>query len=459
MILDLGPTACPEDHGARLATLLHGFTSPSVIDIQSVHRLLSETWTPPPALILLRPSVAESLSEIVPSLRNRWRSAPLLGLFCTGGQTPAAVHQVMQSNLDDFLTCPLRDIDVCLRMQPLLPSKQEAIPTPRAEEVTAPLRRAGLIGESGAFLRVIAQIWKVAPLDATVLLSGETGTGKELVARAVHYGSLRKDKPFVPVNCGALPEPLVENELFGHTKGAYTDASSPAKGLVAEAEGGTLFLDEVDTLSASTQVKLLRFLQDHAYRPVGSARPRTANVRIIAATNTDLWQQVQAKRFREDLYYRLHVLTFRLPPLRERAEDVPRLATHFLRCYGTQYGRGALQLSADALHKLVAYAWPGNVRELEAVIQRAVILASAPVLQPEDIELPAPYSPDTGTLDTSFRAAKARVIEQFERTYLSTLLSAHQGNISRAAKQAGKERRAFRRLLEKYALQRGPFQD
>jgi DNA-binding NtrC family response regulator len=248
----------------------------------------------------------------------------------------------------------------------------------------------------------------------------------------------------------------VENELFGHTKGAYTDASTSEKGLVAEAEEGTLFLDEVDTLSASAQVKLLRFLQDRAYRPMGSARSFIANVRIIASTNADLWQQVQAQRFREDLYYRLHVLAFRLPPLRERPEDIPRLVTHFLHHYGTQYGRGAFHISADSLHKLAAYPWPGNIRELEAVIQRTVLLASSPGLQPQDIELPPPYQQHSVTRHASFRQAKARVIEQFERTYLSTLLSAHQGNISQAAKHAGKERRAFTRLLEKYALHKPP---
>jgi DNA-binding NtrC family response regulator len=358
----------------------------------------------------------------------------------------------LRTDLDDFFCCPFRDFDVVPRLQQLLQGHGETNTMPQAEEVQAWLRLEGIVGESKPFLQVVEHALRVAPSDATILLAGETGTGKELVARAVHYGSPRRSKPFVPVNCGALPDHLVENELFGHTKGAYTDASTAEKGLVAEAEEGTLFLDEVDTLSASAQVKLLRFLQDRVYRPMGSTRSFTANVRIIAATNADLWQQVQAQRFREDLYYRLHVLAFRLPPLRERPEDIPRLVAHFLRRYGTQYGRGAFHLSADTLHKLVVYPWPGNVRELEAVIQRTVLLASSPGLQPQDIELPASYQQNPATQRTSFREAKARAIEQFERTYLSTLLAAHQGNISQAAKHAGKERRAFTRLLEKYAL-------
>jgi DNA-binding NtrC family response regulator len=358
----------------------------------------------------------------------------------------------LRTDLDDFFCCPFRDFDVVPRLQQLLQGHGETNTMPQAEEVQAWLRLEGIVGESKPFLQVVEHALRVAPSDATILLAGETGTGKELVARAVHYGSPRRSKPFVPINCGALPDHLVENELFGHTKGAYTDASTAEKGLVAEAEEGTLFLDEVDTLSASAQVKLLRFLQDRAYRPMGSTRSFTANIRIIAATNVDLWQQVQAQRFREDLYYRLHVLAFRLPPLRERPEDIPRLVAHFLRRYGTQYGRGSFQLSADTLHKLVVYPWPGNVRELEAVIQRTVLLASSPGLQPQDIELPTSYQQNPATQHTSFREAKARAIEQFERTYLSTLLAAHQGNISQAAKHAGKERRAFTRLLEKYAL-------
>jgi DNA-binding NtrC family response regulator len=337
-------------------------------------------------------------------------------------------------------------------MQLLLQGHGETNTRPQAEERHAWLRLGGIVGENEPFLRVMEHIRRVAPSDATILLAGETGTGKELVARAVHDGSPRRSKPFVPVNCGALPDHLVENELFGHMQGAYTDAATSETGLVAEAEEGTLFLDEVDTLSASAQVKLLRFLQDRTYRPVGSARSRTANVRLIAATNADLWPQVQAQRFREDLYYRLHVLAFRLPPLRERPDDIPRLVAHFLRHYGMHYGRGSLHLSAATLRKLVVYPWPGNVRELDAVIQRTVLLASSPVVQPQDIELPLPYQEAPVPWDTSFGEAKARVIEQFERTYLSTLLSAHQGNISRAAKHAGKERRAFTRLLEKYAL-------
>jgi two-component system response regulator GlrR len=456
VILDLAPQGCPEDHGSQLSRLWRDCTSSSAVDVQNLHSLPSEPLAPPPALLLLRPAGAESLSELVPILRNIWPRTSIIGLFCTGEHTLPTVSQALRTDLDDFLCCPFRDLDVLPRVQRLLQGKEAPTAAPQTEEMHAHMCRAGLIGESEPFLRVIAQALRVAHVDATVLLTGETGTGKELVARAIHYGSPREGEPFVPVNCGALPEHLVENELFGHAKGAYTDASSTERGLVAEAEGGTLFLDEIDALSMSAQVKLLRFLQDREYRPVGSARSLTANVRVIAATNAELWEQVQAKRFRKDLYYRLHAIALRLPALRERPEDIPRLAAHFLHRCGIHYGREPQQFSAAALQKLMAYAWPGNVRELEAAIQRAVLLTSSSVLHPDDIELSFPYQ-HPGSGDESFREAKARIITQFERAYLITLLSSHKGNVSRAAKQAGKERRAFTRLLQKYSLKQCAF--
>jgi two-component system response regulator GlrR len=454
LLIDLDSHVCPENHSRRLRRSLQSVTSGRTL--QTVTHLPSVTTSPPPALIILQPSGIANLSEMAQHLKSIWSPTPILGLFCTGKATPTAVQQSLIDKLDDFFTCPLRDLDVSLRVQRQLQGKGDTVPTSEAAEVQDQCHMEGLVGKSAPFLRVLRMVQSIAHADATVLITGETGTGKELITQAIHYQSPRRGKPFIPVNCGALPDHLVENELFGHTKGAYTDASSPAKGLVAEAEGGTLFLDEVDTLSASAQVKLLRFLQDRQYRPVGSARSLTSNVRVIAATNADLWQQVQSKRFREDLYYRLNIVTLCLPPLRERPEDIPRLAGHFLRRYGGQYGRESQQFSAAAMHKLMAYAWPGNVRELETVVHRTVLLTPSSVLHPDDIEIPNAYS-GSGSGDESFREAKARVVAQFERAYLHTLLTAHRGNVTRAAQQAGKERRAFTRLLQKYDLNRGAF--
>ena len=456
-IIDRNPHTCPEDHRGRLMRLLTNCPTVDILDVPSVADLSSVMPRLSPDVILLRSAASEDAEQLLGLLQGRARTIPILGLFCASEDTPTASYQTLLKECHDFLTCPFRNPDVFLRLSQLLPRQQEMSPTSWTPEMQERLRRVGLVGESAPFLQLLDQVLRVTHTDATILLWGETGTGKELVAQAIHYCSPRRGSPFIPVNCGALPDHLVENELFGHAKGAYTDASSPEKGLVAEAEGGTLFLDEVDTLSAPAQVKLLRFLQDRVYRPVGSAKSITANVRIIAATNANLWQLVQTKRFREDLYYRLHVVAFRMPPLRERPDDIPRLASHFLQRYGTQYSSKPQSFSTHALHKLIAYPWPGNIRELETVIQRAVLLTSTPILCPDDLELSLP-SPGDVTPDGSFRQAKIRIIEQFERTYLTNLLTAHAGNISRAAKHAGKERRAFTRLLQKYDLHRQSFQ-
>jgi DNA-binding NtrC family response regulator len=311
-----------------------------------------------------------------------------------------------------------------------------------------------LVGESRKFRQIIEKIPLLAQPEAPVLILGETGTGKELVARAIHSQSARQRRPFIAVNCGALPEHLFENELFGHAKGAFTDASSTEKGLVAEAEGGTLFLDEIDALSLASQIKLLRFLQFREYRPLGSAKSRIADVRIIAATNADLWKCVQAKCFREDLYHRLNVLSLEIPPLRERPEDILLLATHFLMQYRQQHGRETMRFSPHARQSLLTYTWPGNIRELEGIVLRAVILAPMSTLQPEHMGLP---STNNGYEKSAFHVAKVQAIEQFEQTYLVELMAEHQGNISQAAKTAGKDRRTLQRLLQKYNLRREPF--
>jgi two-component system response regulator AtoC len=313
-----------------------------------------------------------------------------------------------------------------------------------------------LVGESPSFLGIVEKISLLAECRTTVLISGETGTGKEVFSRAIHYQSPRSGKPFVPVNCGALPDHLFENELFGHVKGAFTDASSAEKGLIAEAEGGTLFLDEIDTLSHAGQVKLLRFLQDGEYRPVGSARSVNADVRILAATNADLLKQVEKKQFREDLYYRLNALSLSIPSLRDRLEDVVPLSAHFLDRYAREHGQEIRALSAGALDRLMAYSWPGNVRELESLITRALTFTRAPTLQAENIDLPS-GSGDALPGAISLREAKNNNVAAFERRYLAGLLAQHRGNVTHAAIAAGKERRSFQRLLRKHNLDRHSF--
>jgi len=325
----------------------------------------------------------------------------------------------------------------------------------RSEE----FRHLNLIGESEAFQRVLRLVQRLAQCDATVLIHGETGTGKELVARAVHYLGSRRTSPFIAVNCGAIPDSLVESEFFGHTSGAFTDAKQARAGVVAQAQGGTLFLDEVDSLSARSQVSLLRFLQDYEYRPVGGSASKSANVRVVAATNADLEQLVAAGSYRRDLLYRLNVLSVHLPPLRERGDDVRLLAEAFLRRLSVRHGMPARTLHPDALAFLRTYAWPGNVRELENLIQREFLLsdddqiriAPAGAAPGGDLDFPS-----MGTDDT-FQQAKARAIAQFERAYIGELLERTRGNVSLAARLCGKERSRLGKLLKKYGLDRADF--
>jgi DNA-binding NtrC family response regulator len=306
-----------------------------------------------------------------------------------------------------------------------------------------------LVGTAPRFVEETRKIPLLASCDGRVLILGETGTGKELFARAIHYLSPRMSHPFVPVSCGAIPLDLLENELFGHIKGAFTGATVEKSGLIREAEGGTLFLDEVDALPLLAQTKLLRFLQEGEYRPLGASKSLHADVRVVAASNADLMRAVKEGRLRQDLYYRLNIVRLNLPPLRDRGEDIPLLATHFLRKYAYEFRRGVSVLSDAALQKLMRYDWPGNIRELENTIERAVVLTGKQSIEAAEILLPE----SEPTLDTeSFQESKARVIKNFERSYIQDLMVIHKGNVSRAARAAKKHRRAFWELIRKYNI-------
>ena len=272
-----------------------------------------------------------------------------------------------------------------------------------------------------------------------------------MFARAVHYASARHARPFVPVNCGALPDTLFENESFGHEKGAFTDASAASLGLLNVADGGTLFLDEVDSLSPASQAKLLRVLQDNEYRPLGAQRPIRADVRFIAACNTPLADRVLAREFRPDLFYRLHVLTLRLPTLMERREDIPILARHFLARFAKDEGRLAPRLSAEVIRRLTTYRWPGNIRELESALHRASVLFDGPTLDASSIDLPDSWTPPAAPAPDS-PLGIADAVYRFEGQYLADLLADAQGNVTRAAKAAGKDRRTFQRLLRRHGI-------
>jgi DNA-binding NtrC family response regulator len=329
------------------------------------------------------------------------------------------------------------------------------------EENIERLRRAQglgkLVGCSSALSRVLKEISQVAPSTATVLISGQTGTGKELVARAIHYLSNRSAGAFVPMNCGSIHESLLEAELFGHERGAFTDARNKRDGLVMFAQNGTLLLDEVDTLSAKAQISILRVLQERQFRPVGSTREQPANVRFIAATNADLPSLVRSGCFRADLFYRLRIFTIHIAPLSDRPEDVIPLAHHFLlkHCAG-----GAIpSLSAEAQTALLRSKWPGNVRELENAIIRASILCNGSEILPEHLGLsehenlgPSPFAEPQASNGGRFKSLKRDVIAAFERDYLFRLLLEHDGNITKAARVAGKDRRDLGKLMKKYGL-------
>ncbi|HUQ10053.1 MAG TPA: sigma-54 dependent transcriptional regulator [Steroidobacteraceae bacterium] len=327
-----------------------------------------------------------------------------------------------------------------------------------------------LVGDSPAFLGLLRSVDRVARAgSATVLIRGETGTGKELIARAVHYLGARSDAPFVPINCGALPDQLAENEFFGHRAGAFTGASGESLGLLRLAHRGTLFLDEVDSLPAKTQVALLRFLQDGSFRPLGAGREERVDVRIIAASNRDLDGEVKAGRFRADLFFRLNLIAIRVPSLRERAGDIRALSQYFLGECARRYCLADKQIDDQALRRLCAYAWPGNVRELENLIHRAYLLGDGERL---DIALPgdAPdglpeiscadshdaddFPQDDASPQLCYRMAKLRALQEFDRTYLTRLLQRASGNVTRAAQLAGKERRALGKLLKRYGIER-----
>jgi DNA-binding NtrC family response regulator len=320
------------------------------------------------------------------------------------------------------------------------------------------LRRAGLSGQAEAFLRSADAIARLAQVDVPVLLHGETGTGKELAARAMHELSARRDRPFVPVDCGALPETLFAAELFGHVRGAFTDARQDASGLVAQAEGGVLFFDEIHVLSLGSQATLLRFLQDSYFRPLGStARARPADVRVVAATNRELVRLADEGAFREDLMYRLNVAAVRMPSLRERPEDIPELVEQCVARFCARYRRPPGRFDAASLQWMQAQPWRGNVRELDNFVQRCLLGSDGAVLHVEQCtHALAPGDAGRAAIPL-FKEARAQALGAFELDYLRRILRQSRGNVSAAARLAGTERRMFGRLLKKYAIDRDEF--
>jgi DNA-binding NtrC family response regulator len=355
--------------------------------------------------------------------------------------------EAIQNGAYDYISKPFKIEDIKVTVQRALNQQRLVrenlfLPTDTAEDL--PL--ATFIGNSPKMLEIYKLVARVARTDTTVLIQGESGTGKELIARAIHSHSHRAEKPYIAVNCAALPEGLLETELFGHTKGAFTGAWTKKKGLFLEAEGGTCFLDEIGDITPSLQAKLLRVLQEHEVRPVGGTETIKIDVRILAATNKDLESLVRAGRFREDAFYRLHVVTINLPPLREHQEDIPLLANHFIKMACQHAKKNVSGISKEAMEILTHYHWPGNIRQLENVIERAVTLTTNNVLIPSDISEDL-FSKELAHSPSSSDALIT--LEEMKRRYVEQILSQTGGNQSKAAEVLGINRKTLYRLSKR----------
>jgi DNA-binding NtrC family response regulator len=377
----------------------------------------------------------------------------IVGIIMTGQGTIQTAVEAMKIGAFDYLLKPFN-------LQTIAPILRRALDVSRLRRENVRLRqyverigfegpRFRMIGAGPAMQHVMQLLQKVARTDATVLIRGASGTGKELVARAVHHNSERHDRPLVTINCAALQENLLESELFGHEKGAFTGAQTSKPGLIEVAEGGTLFIDEVAEMAPALQAKLLRVLEDGHYRRVGSTKESYANVRVLAATNKPLEDELKAGRFREDLFYRLNVFAIELPVLRQRKEDIPALVEHFLTT--RQLGKVPMRVHADALQALMNYCWPGNIRELANVIERAQILAEDNLITlddlPESLHRPPPPTA------ASSRGSPTLNLTELERQAMQTALQQARGNKVHAAKVLGISRRALYRLIVKYGLE------
>lgn len=451
---------CPESNLAReLYGILGTSSDPSLdvkgeswvfddIDLHDGRFLESITrFSPDVIFLLLGPLPQTQVSRLMSMIRDSLHQ-PLI--VVSEASEADGIMEILRLGASDFIAPPLMAIDVLPRVWRALEQKRQEDPLTLVLKKKLGLEQ--FVGENAGFLTEIQKIPLVARCDATVLISGETGTGKELCARALHYLSPRSGRPFIPINCGAIPSELIENELFGHKRGAYTGADTLQLGLIHEADGGTLFLDDVECLPLQAQVKFLRLLQEKEYKPLGSTKTYHADLRVVAATNVELEKEVKEGRFRHDLFYRLNIIPLTLPPLRDRRSDIPVLAHHFLDKYCRDFNKECKGFSPAAMAALMNHDWSGNVRELENVVERALIFCLGPTIRRSNIIVPNPLNIEPGPPRESFKRAKERVVREFERTYIEHLLRTHSGNVTKAAKAAEKNRRAFWELIRKHRI-------
>jgi DNA-binding NtrC family response regulator len=358
----------------------------------------------------------------------------------------------------DYITKPFDVDQLILSVQKALDERSLRSELARLrDEVQRSYRWGNIIGKSAAMQSMFALIRRLSGSSASVLVTGASGTGKELVAKSLHFNSTRRDRPFVPLNCAAIPETLLESELFGYKRGAFTDARSDRAGIFVEADGGTIFLDEIAELSPALQAKLLRVLQEGEIRPLGAARSQKVDVRVVAATNKDLEENLTSGAFRQDLFYRLNVIHIHLPALRDRADDILPLAEHFLASSASKAGKDVRAFHESAKKALLAYGWPGNVRELENVVERAVALVEGPLVRVDDLPPLAPVRdrrpPEGEAEQDPFAVALGRglTLAELERDYIMKVVAAEGGNKTRAAQRLGLDRKTLYRKLEEYA--------
>jgi DNA-binding NtrC family response regulator len=397
--------------------------------------------------------------EVLRKVKEEWPGTEVV--IITGYGTVGSAVQSMKFGAFDYLEKPFTPDQLLLVVSRALEKKRFVFENLKfRQEATMLYRLENIVGTSKAMQKIFQLIATVSPTGTTVLLMGESGTGKELVARAIHYNSPRKEQPFVVVDCGTIPESLMESELFGYIKGAFTGAVASKKGLFELADGGTIFFDEIGNLSLSTQAKLLRVIQEKEFRPVGGTVPIKIDVRVIAATNKDLEAITKEGSFREDLFYRLNIFPIHLPPLRERKEDIPSLSYHFLQNYSEYLGKDVTHISAESMKVLITHAWPGNVRQLENAIHRAVLLCNGKTIRPDHLTFleskPLDDIPKTSEeLKERKKDLRSKSIEEIEKAFIIEALKRNDWNITKAAAGVGMQRSNFHALLKKYDISKG----
>lgn len=428
------------------------------IEILSSYDVIDDSNIAPSQQIFILPLISNDnfIDKKIRRVCERIKASPVLGII---KESSFVLENQYLETCNDLIYWPCTDDEFTYRTQRLFDVFKHTDYLSCDDDILEGFVGMNMIGRSPPFVNVLKNIKKISCYDIPVLIEGETGTGKELAARAIHYLGPRRDFPFIPVNCGAIPDNLIENELFGHEKGAYTDAKSSQQGIIALANHGTIFLDEVEALSLKGQIVLLRFFEDQVYKPLGASRPSKANVRIIAASNENLSQLVERGLFRQDLFYRLNIVQIEIPPLSQRGEDIKLLADYFLNKYKSAYRQQDKFLHPDSYKLLKRNSWPGNVRELENLLHSEFLLAEGPCMElgkgssaQKDRRTNLIDRRENHLFQDNFNEAKSSIISRFEKAYLKQLFQEANGNVTLAAKRAGKERRALGKLLKKHGI-------